>query len=191
MNQDCQSDRQSKFQGRIRCAILLPMEPESKNDDHDSAITNKAGFIQISPTREGPWTIMRLNYAAPAACWRFGNDVVASEVSVKNGNRYVEIRSLVSVTNNTDFFIDLCLKSNSSSEYSRSADEEINIPDRGFHVNKFEMEEFFEIEKNDPLVGWISCSSRIPFASHPKQFSSDGENQVRKINQFLLVLLRP
>ncbi|RWV92047.1 hypothetical protein BHE74_00014745 [Ensete ventricosum] len=71
------------------------MEPESKNDDHDSAITNKAGFIQISPTREGPWTIMRLNYAAPAACWRFGNDVVASEVSVKNGNRYVEIRSLV------------------------------------------------------------------------------------------------
>ncbi|RRT78643.1 hypothetical protein B296_00017585 [Ensete ventricosum] len=45
------------------------MEPESKNDDHDSAITNKAGFIQISPTREGPWTIMRLNYAAPAACW--------------------------------------------------------------------------------------------------------------------------
>nr|XP_009413254.1 PREDICTED: uncharacterized protein LOC103994598 isoform X1 [Musa acuminata subsp. malaccensis] len=178
---DCQSDRQSKFQGRIRCAILLPMEPESKNDDHDSAITNKAGFIQISPTREGPWTIMRLNYAAPAACWRFGNDVVASEVSVKNGNRYVEIRSLVSVTNNTDFFIDLCLKSNSSSEYSRSADEEINIPDRGFDVNKFEMEEFFEIEKNDPLVGWISCSSRIPFASHPKQFSSDGENQGQSV----------
>ncbi|WOL09557.1 hypothetical protein Cni_G18310 [Canna indica] len=174
---DCQSNDQSKLHGRIRCAILFPGRAEIKNDDHNSSITNKAGFIQISPTREGPWTTMRLNYAAPAACWRFGNDVVASEVSVKNGNRYVDIRSLVSVTNHTDFFIDLCLKSKTSSEYQSSSDEEGNAVSTRFDKNRFETEEFFEVEKYDPSYGWISCSSSIPFANQSKPFSSDDGNR--------------
>lgn len=53
---------------------------------------------------------MKLNYAVPAACWRFGNFVIASEAAVKEGNRYVSIRSLVSVTNTTNIVIDLRLK---------------------------------------------------------------------------------
>lgn len=70
----------------------------------------KSGSIQISSSREGPWTTMRLNYGSPVACWQLGNDLVASEVRVNDGNRYVDIRSLVSVRNNTDFTLDLCLK---------------------------------------------------------------------------------
>ncbi|KAI8030539.1 hypothetical protein LOK49_LG01G00241 [Camellia lanceoleosa] len=72
--------------------------------------TDVSTVPDFSPAREGPWTTVRLNYAAPAACWRLGYDIVASEVSIKDGNRYVNIRSLVSVCNNTDFTLDVCLK---------------------------------------------------------------------------------
>nr|GEW79811.1 pleckstrin homology (PH) domain-containing protein [Tanacetum cinerariifolium] len=73
-----------------------------------------SGYLQISPSREGPWTTVRLNYVAHAACWPLGNAVVASEVIVEDGNRYVNIRSLVSVSNTTDIVLDLCLQLNSS-----------------------------------------------------------------------------
>lgn len=79
-------------------------------DQSKSSGVKKSGFIQVSPSIEGPWTTVRLNYASPAACWRLGNDVVASEVSMHDGNRYVNVRSLVSVENNTDYLLDLCLK---------------------------------------------------------------------------------
>lgn len=101
------------------------MSPRSETENNDqSAISNRrSGFIQISPSREGPWTTVRLNYAAPAACWRLGNDVVASEVSIKDGNRYVNIRSLVSVCNATEFVLELCLVSQSSSGNIRSMND--------------------------------------------------------------------
>ncbi|KAK1307366.1 hypothetical protein QJS10_CPA10g01050 [Acorus calamus] len=111
---------------------------------------SKSGFIQISPAKEGPWTTVRLNYAAPAACWRLGNDVVASEVNVKDGNRYVEIRSLVRVTNNTDFVIDLRLDSK-----ARTIDEQ-EVEEIGNHI---ESDEFFEMEKYNPSIGWINIST--------------------------------
>ncbi|XP_010540792.1 PREDICTED: uncharacterized protein LOC104814451 [Tarenaya hassleriana] len=95
--------------GRIRCAILLPAKSKAGDPGKFSSV-RKSGFIQISPSIEGPWTTVRLNYAAPAACWRLGNDVVASEVSMQDGNRYVNVRSLVSVCNSTDFLLDLCLQ---------------------------------------------------------------------------------
>lgn len=59
---------------------------------------------------------MRLNYVAHVACWPLGNVVVASEVLVEDGNRYVNIRSLVSVTNNTDLVLELCLQLDASKE---------------------------------------------------------------------------
>ncbi|XP_027361593.1 uncharacterized protein LOC113869468 [Abrus precatorius] len=101
---------------KLQCAILVHDSEVENNDQQSSFGAQKSGFIQISPSKEGPWTTVRLNYAAPAACWRLGNNVVASEASVKDGNRYVNIRSLVSVRNNTDFVLDLCLTSKISSE---------------------------------------------------------------------------
>ncbi|PQQ07890.1 uncharacterized protein Pyn_00513 [Prunus yedoensis var. nudiflora] len=113
-----------KSSGRIRCAVLLSPRSEAEISDQSDNSNRKSGFIQISPSREGPWTTVRLNYAAPAACWRLGNDVVASEVHVKDGNRYVNIRSLVSVRNSTDFVLDLCLASKISMEEATSTDNE-------------------------------------------------------------------
>lgn len=100
---------QRKNCGKIRCAVLLPAKSKMVEQGKSSS-EKKSGFIQVSPSIEGPWTTVRLNYASPAACWRLGNDVVASEVSMEDGNRYVNVRSLVSVENNTEYLLDLCLE---------------------------------------------------------------------------------
>ncbi|KAJ0977669.1 hypothetical protein J5N97_013143 [Dioscorea zingiberensis] len=144
-SRECQSDVPENC-GKIRCAVLISAR-EVKDSKQDSS-NNKPGFIQISPTKEGPWTSVRLNYAAPAACWRLGCDVIASEVTVKDGNRYVSIRSLVSITNNSEF-----------------------------DHNMVGTEEFFELEKYSPSLGWISCSPNFTVSSLPKQWPSAGEYQ--------------
>uniref|UniRef100_A0A0D9XMK5 PH domain-containing protein n=1 Tax=Leersia perrieri TaxID=77586 RepID=A0A0D9XMK5_9ORYZ len=103
--------------GKIRFAVLISGRANTQRGSRASQARSKGGYIQISPSKEGPWTNMKLNYAVPAACWRFGNCVIASEATVKEGNRYISMRSLVSITNTTDFIVDLRLKG----RYSRSA----------------------------------------------------------------------
>ncbi|KAJ4957745.1 hypothetical protein NE237_024856 [Protea cynaroides] len=141
-----------KFHGRIRCAVLLLPRPQVENEKKTST------SIQISPTREGPWTTARLNYAASAACWRLGNDLVASEVNVKDGNIYVIIRSLVSVSNNTDIVLDLCLKAKDFSTSMRPINDGVQNGDKAFEGNRIETDEFFETEKYKPAIGWVGCS---------------------------------
>ncbi|KAF8380627.1 hypothetical protein HHK36_028116 [Tetracentron sinense] len=164
-------DKCNKFHGRIRCAMLLSPRSEVENNQ---TITDdrKSGFIQISPSKEGPWTNVRLNYAAPAACWRLGNDVVASEASVKDGNRYVNIRSLVSVSNNTDFVLDLHLKPKARSINDGSKHEEKEIDGNGF-----ETDEFIETEKYNPASGWVGCSIQ------PNQAFSEGRDSHKEISE--------
>ncbi|KAJ4951540.1 hypothetical protein NE237_028372 [Protea cynaroides] len=149
-----------KFHGRIRCAVLLSPSLQVENDNQASTSSRKQGSIQISPAREGPWTAVRLNYAASAACWRLGNDVVASEVNVKDGNRYVTIRSLVSIFNNTDIVLDLCLKPKACHENVRSINDGVKHEDKAFAGDRFETDEFFETEKYNPAIGWVGCSSQ-------------------------------
>ena len=159
--------------GRIKCAILLSPMSEAENTEQSFG-GRKSGFIQISPSREGPWTSVRLNYASRAACWRLGNDVVASEVSVNDGNRYVTIRSLVSVRNNTDFILDLCLNPKASSESMRQLNDAMKSGGIQIDGNRLEIDEFFESEKYNPTTGWVPCLVQ------PKQYqsSSEGSHQV-------------
>lgn len=148
------------LQGRLRLAALLSSKQEVENRDQSSFGAKKPGFIQISPNREGPWTSVRLNYAAPAACWRLGNDVVASEVTVQDGNRYVNIRSLVSVRNDTDFTLDLCLRAKAPSESKKPVHEPWTSNKSNLHDERVETVDFFEVEKYVPDVGWICCSGK-------------------------------
>ena len=147
-----------KSSGRIRCSVLLPPRFEVEDNKPSRTGGRKSGFIQISPTREGPWTTVRLNYAAPAACWRLGNDVVASEVSIKDGNRYVTIRSLASVRNNTDFTLDLCLQLRASDGDMRPLEDATESEEIQTDVNRFEKDEFFETEKYNPTIGWVNVN---------------------------------
>ncbi|XP_043697676.1 uncharacterized protein LOC122648528 isoform X2 [Telopea speciosissima] len=149
-----------KFHGRIRCAVLLSPNLQVENDEQVSTSSRKRGSIQISPTREGPWTTVRLNYAASAACWRLGNDVVASEVNVKDGNRYVTIRSLVSVRNNTDIVLDLCLRPKTCHENLSTINDGVKHEDEALEGERIETDEFFETEKYNPAIGWVGCSTQ-------------------------------
>uniref|UniRef100_A0A7N1A9Q6 Peroxin/Ferlin domain-containing protein n=1 Tax=Kalanchoe fedtschenkoi TaxID=63787 RepID=A0A7N1A9Q6_KALFE len=144
--------------GRISCAVLFSSDPDTEINQNTEIGNKYSGFIQISPTKEGPWTSVRLNYAAPAACWRLGNDVVASEVIVRDGNRFVNIRSLVSVRNSTEFTLDVCLELKNTSETVGCMNKEMETEGR-HDCNRIFSDEYFETEKYDPSVGWVSCSS--------------------------------
>ena len=180
-----QADRSmKKSSGKLRCAVIL--SPKSDVDERNELFIGgrKSGFIQISPRMEGPWTTVRLNYVAPAACWRLGNDVVASEVSVKDGNRYVNIRSLVSVHNNTDFILDLCLVYKASSELmDRPTD--ISMPEGvQFDGIGIQTDEFFETEMYDSNIGWVGCNVQL----NQDQTYGVGPHQVSiNISHFLAV----
>ncbi|KAL2987622.1 hypothetical protein AAZX31_11G038900 [Glycine max] len=151
-------DAFSKKPCKLQCAILVHNSEVETNNQLSNYDAHKSGFIQISPSKEGPWTTVRLNYAAPAACWRLGNAVVASEASVKDGNRYVNIRSLVSVRNNTDFVLDLCLTSKSLSEKGNLLKNSINSESIHTESYRIQTDEFFETEKLTPHIGWVHCS---------------------------------
>jgi len=148
--------------GRLQLAVFLSSKQEvADSKQHPSSSHHKkTGFIQISPAREGPWTTVRLNYAAPVACWRLGNAVVASEVSVKDGNRYVNVRSLVSVHNETDFTLDVCLKAKALSEAKMVLNDKVTSGKSETNNGRIDKVEFFEIEKFVPDVGWVCCSGR-------------------------------
>nr|XP_043638921.1 uncharacterized protein LOC122610015 [Erigeron canadensis] len=118
-----QADVSKSTCGRIKCAVLLSSRSGGSNTKKGLIGDRTSGSLQISPTREGPWTTVRLNYVAHASCWPLGNAVVASEVIVEDGNRYVNIRSLVSVSNNTDLVLELCFQLDASNENMNTLDD--------------------------------------------------------------------
>ncbi|KAH6774114.1 pleckstrin homology domain-containing protein [Perilla frutescens var. frutescens] len=142
--------------GRIKCAVFLPPRLETEKYKSINGY-KKSGSIQISPTREGPWTILRLNYGSPAACWRLGNDLVASEVRVNDGNRYVNIRSLVSVRNNTEFTLDLCLKLRATNIDAESVIGEEKEAE--YDGSELATDELFESQKYSTNNGWLACTN--------------------------------
>jgi vacuolar protein sorting-associated protein 13A/C len=151
-------DAYQKKARKLRCSILVHSSEVQNSNQNSNNNVHKSGFIQISPSKEGPWTTVRLNYAAPAACWRLGNAVVASEASVKDGNRYVNIRSLVSVRNCTDFVLDLRLSSKIPSEkvnlLNNSSDSESTVTES----SRIQTDEFYETEKLTAHSGWVRWS---------------------------------
>ncbi|KAL6543919.1 hypothetical protein OROGR_010416 [Orobanche gracilis] len=145
--------------GRIRCAVFLPPEYETENfgKSYVSYIQpRQPGSIQISPTSVGPWTTVRLNYGSPAACWRLGDDVVASEVSVSDGSRYVNIRSLVSVRNETDLTLDICLKLGSANGADAGKG---GTKDASYNGSEFATDEQFESQTYTTALGWVPCTN--------------------------------
>uniref|UniRef100_A0A6N2K527 PH domain-containing protein n=1 Tax=Salix viminalis TaxID=40686 RepID=A0A6N2K527_SALVM len=169
-----QGDEHPESSGRIRCAVLL--SPRSEAVDKDEVYTGKrkSGFIQISPSMEGPWTTVRLHYAAPAACWRLGNDVIASEVSVEDGNIYVNMRSLVSVRNNTDFILELCVVPITSKENIRNI-RSLSIASKpeGLQIDGSteQKDEIFETQKYNPSLGWVGYSNYSDGGDHNEEIS--------------------
>ncbi|KAI3710546.1 hypothetical protein L2E82_40329 [Cichorium intybus] len=115
----------SKTCGKIKCGVFLSPRSEVAKAAKGFTRDRNSGSLQIGPTKEGPWTTVRLNYVALAACWPLGNAAVASEVLVEDGNRYVNIRSLVSVSNSTDLVLELCLQLDASKENLETLEDSV------------------------------------------------------------------
>ncbi|GER35434.1 pleckstrin homology (PH) domain-containing protein [Striga asiatica] len=126
---------------------------ESENFEKADGRNRQFGSIQISPSADGPWTMVRLNYGSPSACWQLGNDLVASEVSVNDGNRYVSIRSLVSVRNNTDVTLDFCLSLQSANGGNLGVDKRNGSPSHGSD---------FTTDESQVVVGPIQPGDTAP-----------------------------
>ncbi|KAK4786568.1 hypothetical protein SAY86_010401 [Trapa natans] len=154
--------------GGVRCGILFLTKSEFEHPELPCLTDRRSGFIQISPSKEGPWTTVRLNYAAPAACWRLGNNVVASELSVMNDSRFVDIRSLVSLRNNTDIMLEFCLKLKASAVGMNLSNDTNEVDEQQRNRYIIEKDEYFETEEYNPSIGWVSSSAR------PKQEDTDG-----------------
>lgn len=93
---------------------------------------------------------MKLNYATTATCWRLGKDVIASEMTVRDSDRYVTLRSLVSVTNNTNFVIEVRLKG-----------KMIESGDLGVDDIRIESDELVESQKYLPSNGWADDQNQV------------------------------
>ncbi|KAJ4777649.1 Pleckstrin (PH) domain-containing protein isoform 2 [Rhynchospora pubera] len=129
--------------GKIKFAVIRSGRLKTQQLDKPLQSISTMTGLQISPSKDGPWTTVKLNYATPATCWRFGNDVIASEMTVRDSDRYVTVRSLVSVTNSTNFVIEVQLKGK-------------RIECSGLEVDdvRVESEEFVESQKYVPAIGW-------------------------------------
>ncbi|KAK4746515.1 hypothetical protein SAY87_012827 [Trapa incisa] len=147
--------------GRVRCGILFSTSTEFEDTELSCLTDRRSGFIQISPSKEGPWTSVRLNYAAPAACWRLGNNVIASELSVKDDSRYVDIRSLVSLRNNTDIALEFCLKLKGSADGMSLSNDPNEVDEQQMTRDRIEKDEHFETQEYNSSIGWVSSSARL------------------------------
>lgn len=163
-------NKSSAYRGKIRCGMFISSIFTDEMYAKDLSFGTKPGDIQVSPAREGPWTTVNLNCAASAVCWRKGHDSIAREVSVKGSNKYLIIRSLVSVLNQTDFSIELCLFSESSNSQLEYSNDHCQGHEQQISDN-FAQDEVFENEKYHPLLGWGSSCPGHLLPSDPGHWS--------------------
>ncbi|XP_057872719.2 uncharacterized protein LOC131078906 isoform X2 [Cryptomeria japonica] len=157
-------------QGKIRCAMFISSRLTDEMYAKGLVSGIKPGIIQIGPTKEGPWTTVSLNYSTSTTCWRMGHVMVASEVSLKGSNKYVIIRSLVSVLNQTDFAIDLHI-SPESLNYKLGYVTGHDYDNEQQTSDNFIWDEVFENERYNPLLGWGSSFPGHLLPSDPGHWS--------------------
>ncbi|BBN04917.1 vacuolar protein sorting-associated protein 13A/C [Marchantia polymorpha subsp. ruderalis] len=124
---------------------------------------HESGTFQFSPSPEGPWSHVGLNYALGAAPWQVNKDIMASEFYVDGGVKHLIIRSLVVVQNGTDFDVEVSLCMVSALGVKRAVRES--------GVGETVEEEVFENERYQPLSGWGSKWPGHLLPSDPGRYS--------------------
>lgn len=100
--------------GHIKLAAYFFRVYGEESDDEDSEDTDsqqnagsqKFGAIDVSVTKNGPWSPVRLNYGLGPAPWHLGRDYLASEMVVHDGVKHLFIRTLVTLLNETDYYLE-------------------------------------------------------------------------------------
>jgi len=143
--------------GHIKLAVDFFSVYGGESDDEDSEDTEsqlnenpqKFGAIEVSVTRNGPWSPVRLNYGLGPAPWHLGRDHLASEMLVHEGVKHLFVRTLVTVINETEYHLEARL----CPDFLVGQETEGNVLD----VNDSECsveEEVFENERKQPGKGW-------------------------------------
>lgn len=121
--------------------------------------------LWFSSNSEGPWTGLRSVLTLGTFPRQIGEQSLAVEVSLQQGSKQVKLRSLVTVANNTDMSLTVCI-----CPFSR-----LNTPDGGKTSSDepdIALEEVFENQRFQPLGGWGSKWPGHLMPTDPGRWSS-------------------
>ncbi|CAI5497894.1 unnamed protein product, partial [Closterium sp. Naga37s-1] len=137
--------------------------------------------FQMSLTKDGPWAPINSVYGGGVVSKQLGGTVLAVQVSMVEGEKHLNVRSLVTVVNKTEATLEVCLcprslLSQSSNDEHSSATVHAAVSERareGASQDEgggggVEVVEIFENERHLPFLGW-SSSNLLPI--DPKGWS--------------------
>ncbi|CAI5481287.1 unnamed protein product [Closterium sp. Yama58-4] len=137
--------------------------------------------FQMSLTKDGPWSPINSVYGGGVVPKQLGGTMLAVQVSMVEGEKHLNVRSLVALVNKTEATLEVCLcprsllSQFSSDEHDRATvhaavSERVRqgaSQDEGGGV-EVEVVEIFENERHLPFLGW-SSSNLLPI--DPKGWS--------------------
>ncbi|CAI5954752.1 unnamed protein product, partial [Closterium sp. NIES-64] len=154
---------------------------EPLNEVPDLPIREQWQPFQMSLTKDGPWTPISSVYGGGVVSKQLGGMMLAVHVSMVEGEKHLNVRSLVTVVNKTEATLEVCLcprslLSQSSNDEHSSATVHAAVSERareGASQDEgggggVEVVEIFENERHLPFLGW-SSSNLLPI--DPKGWS--------------------
>ncbi|CAI5463253.1 unnamed protein product, partial [Closterium sp. Yama58-4] len=146
--------------------------------------------FQMSLTKDGPWSPINSVYGGGVVSKQLGGTMLAVQVSMVEGEKHLNVRSLVTVVNKTESRLEVCLcprslLSQSSTDEHSSATVHAAVSERARQdasqdegaVGGVEVVEIFENERHLPFLGW-SSSNLLPI--DPKGWSDLKSNSSSK-----------
>ncbi|KAG0557949.1 hypothetical protein KC19_11G167800 [Ceratodon purpureus] len=124
-------------------------EDSEEVESQQSSGSQKFGAIEVSVTRNGPWSPVRLNYGLGPAPWHLGRDHLASEMVVHEGVKHLFIRTLVTLTNETEYSLEARL----CPDFLVDQETVENLLDSN-DLENFVVEEIFENQRSHSGKGW-------------------------------------
>lgn len=126
-------------------------ELESQKNDGSQNLS----AIEVSGSKNGPWSVVRLNYGLGPAPWHCGRDHLASEMFVNDGVKHLFIRTLVTLTNETEHQLEARL----CPDFLVGQDTEGTASDADNNREDLVEEEIYENQRNESGKGWRDPTS--------------------------------
>lgn len=172
--------------GFINLAAQVFTANGEEADDEDSddvesqqnESSQKFGAIEVSVTKNGPWSPVRLNYGLGPAPWHLGRDYLASEMVVHDGVKHLFVRTLVTVVNETEYQLEARL----CPDFLLGSEKDGNELDVNGSENAVE-EEVFENQRKQPGKAW----SHPTLPTDPGHFGTrdlSGSSKVQTFENF-------
>jgi vacuolar protein sorting-associated protein 13A/C len=130
-------------------------------------------WLAVSP--QGPWTGLRSILPATTVPKEMGRRPLAVEVTMQQNQKCVKVRSLITILNNTDMALDICL----------SPFHLLYTPDGSTKNMEGKlstvMEEIFENQRYQPLAGWGSKWPDHMLPGDPSRWSNRDYSNIYQV----------